>query len=61
MIDWIQAHWTDILAVWGGVVAIATVIVKLTPTQKDDAWLSYIVKVLDNFSVVNPNAPKAGK
>ncbi len=60
MIEWIQAHWTDILAIWGGLVAVATVIVKLTPSQKDDAWLAWIVKVLDNFSVVNPN-DKAGK
>jgi type IV secretory pathway component VirB8 len=55
MIEWFQAHWADILAIWGGVVALATVIVKLTPTKKDDAWLSWIVKVADNFSVVNPS------
>lgn len=53
-IEWIKAHWADILAIWGGIVAVATVVVKLTPTQRDDAILSWIVKFLDNFSVVNP-------
>lgn len=38
---------------FGTVVAAASIIVKATPTAKDDAVLAKIVKVLDLFSVVN--------
>jgi hypothetical protein len=54
MIDYITAHYQDFLAIVGAVVTLATLIVKLTPSQKDDAVLGYVVKFLDYFSVVNP-------
>ena len=54
VIPWITAHWTEILAAWGALVAAASVIVKLTPSQADDAILAKVVKVADWFSVVNP-------
>lgn len=38
---------------FGTVVAAASIIVKATPTQKDDAVLAKVVKVLDVLSVVN--------
>ena len=37
----------------GTVVAAASVIIKATPTQKDDAVLAKIIKVLDLVSIVN--------
>lgn len=45
-------HWTDILAVYGAVVAAASTIVKLTPSQSDDAVLAKVVGVLDFLSTV---------
>jgi len=53
MIDFITANWTNILAIYGAVVALATVIVKITPTTRDDEILGKIVAVLDVFSTVN--------
>ena len=50
MIEFIKEHWDDILAVYGAVVAICTVIVKYTPTKKDDDILAKIIKILDYFS-----------
>lgn len=50
MIEFIKEHWNDILAVYGAVVAICTVVVKYTPTQKDDDILAKIIKILDYFS-----------
>lgn len=58
MLDWIVNHWADILAIYGGVVALATVIVKLTPTTKDDTALAWVIKVVDYFSTVNPKIAK---
>lgn len=61
ILSWIQSHWDDLLAIYGGIVAVATVVVKLTPTQKDDAILAKIVKIFDIFSTVNPNGTEVVK
>ncbi len=58
IVHWINANWSNILAVYGAAVAFATIIVKITPSQKDDAILAKIVKFLDWFSTVNPNVKK---
>ena len=38
---------------FGTVVASASIVVKATPTQKDDAFLAKVIKVLDFVSIVN--------
>lgn len=50
MIAWILANWDNVLAVYGGVVAFCTALVKITPTTKDDDILGKVVKVADFFS-----------
>lgn len=50
MMAWILANWENILAIYGGVVAICTTIVKVTPSVKDDAILAKALKVIDYFS-----------
>lgn len=55
MISWLQANWKDVLAIIGGVVTVASIIVKLTPTQKDDAFLAKVIKVLSALSLFNPD------
>lgn len=47
---WILANWDNVLAVYGGIVAVCTTIVKMTPSVKDDAILGKVMKVLDFFS-----------
>lgn len=49
-IKWVVAHWEEIIALYGAIVAIATTIVKWTPSQKDDTVLAKIIAFLDNFS-----------
>lgn len=53
VINFIQAHYQDILAIIGAIVSIATIIVKITPTEKDDAILTKIVNILSKLSLVN--------
>lgn len=53
MIDYITTHCETILAWIGGIVSCASIIVKLTPTTKDDSVLEKIVNFLDYFSIVN--------
>ena len=50
MIEWITSHWDEVLAVYGGLVAVCTIVVKWTPTTKDDELMGKIVNVLDKFS-----------
>lgn len=47
---WLFAHWADILALYGGLVAVSTIIVKFTKTTKDDKLLNKIIKFFDMFS-----------
>ena len=51
--EWLQTNYVNILAVIGAVIPLASVIVKLTPTQKDDTILAYIIDVLQKFSLFN--------
>lgn len=53
--EWITVHWKDILAIIGGVVTVASIIVKLTPTQKDDNILAKVIKILAALSLYNPD------
>jgi len=62
VVNWISANWVTIAAVYGAVVACASVIIKITPTQADDAILAKVLAVVDFFSTVavkkvDPNAP----
>lgn len=59
--EWIQAHWKDILAIIGGVVTVASLIVKLTPTKKDDSVLAKIIKILAVLGLFNPDGSSIGK
>ena len=47
---WILANWDNVLAIYGGVVALCTTIVKMTKTPKDDAIMEKVLKVADFFS-----------
>ena len=53
MLDYIMNNTETILAWVGAIVSCASIIVKLTPTTKDDSVLEKIVNFLDYFSVVN--------
>lgn len=55
MINWIQANGKDILAIIGGIVTVASIIVKLTPTPKDNKVLEFLIKVLSAFGIFNPD------
>lgn len=62
ILAFIAAHYQDVFVAIGALVTAASAIVKLTPSQKDDAVLAHIVALLNHFSVFNPNGdPKAPK
>lgn len=59
--EWITQNWKDILAIIGGVVTVASIIVKLTPTPKDDTVLAKVIKVLAAIGLFNPDGSMIGK
>lgn len=61
MINWLFEHWNDVLAIIGGIVAVVSIIVKLTATEKDDTVWAKILKVLAMLSLVNPDGSVIGK
>jgi len=50
-------NWESILAIYGAIVACASVIIKITPTQADDAILAKVLSVVDFFSTVAVKKP----
>lgn len=59
--EWISAHWDDVLAIIGGVVLVVSTVVKLTATNKDDTVWAKVLKVLSALSLVNPDGSVTGK
>lgn len=47
---WLKANYDSILAIYGGVVAFCTAVVKMTKTPKDDAIMAKVLKVANFFS-----------
>lgn len=49
--EWILANWENVLLIISGVISVASIIVKLTPTPKDDAVLARIISFLKILSL----------
>ena len=60
-IDWITGHGAELLQALGAVVALATLIVKLTPTPADDTVLRQVIRVLSALSLCNADGSFVGK
>ena len=58
IILYIQNHWADILAIYTGLVTVASIIVKLTPNLRDDTVLLAIIKFVAKYLALNTNAPE---
>jgi hypothetical protein len=54
MITWLQAHWSDVVQIIIGTIGVASIIVKLTPTPKDDTILASIKNFISKFIALNP-------
>jgi hypothetical protein len=53
IINWVQANWANITTVIAYMIAIASIIVKLTPTLKDDDVLKGVIKFLGKYIALN--------
>lgn len=59
--EWIQANYHQCLEVFGAVVAVISLIVKLFATEKTQGVWAKILKVLASLSLVNPDGSLIGK
>lgn len=53
MLEFIVTNVDSVFTVIGYVVSAASVIVKLTPTTKDDSVLEKVINFIDYFSIFN--------
>ena len=53
VINWFQANWENIALAITSVVTTASVIVKITPTLKDDNFLKPIVAFIGKYIAIN--------
>ena len=60
-INWVVANWATVLQLISYVIAIATIIVKLTPTLADDNILLPIVKFIGKYLALNKNVSDADR
>lgn len=60
VIGYIQTNWADIVAIVTQVIGIASIVVRFTPTLKDDDVLKGIVRFLGKYVALNrPSSPNA--
>jgi len=52
---WILENWVTIVTIIGGIVSVASTIVGLTPTPKDDAILKAVREFLIRVSILKPS------
>jgi hypothetical protein len=59
MLEYVITHGETIFALIGALVSCASLIVKLTPTTKDDSILEKVINFIDYFSVFNTKKNQA--
>lgn len=59
LLDWLLANWqTTVLVVIGGIITVASAIVRATPTEVDDGIWFKILKFLELLSLNNKPVTK---
>lgn len=53
ILTWFQNNWTDIINLITALIAVASIIVRFTPTLRDDSILLTIVKFLGRYIALN--------
>lgn len=58
IIEWIVENWTNILAGFGGLVLVASIVVGVTPSTKDDSIMRKVIDIIDHISVLQTKESK---
>jgi hypothetical protein len=57
VIQYFQAHWTEIAQAIAAIIGAASIIIKLTPTVKDDNILLAIIKFIGKYIALDKYGP----
>ncbi len=52
--DWLLDHWDEIVLAIGALIIVARIIVRLTPTQRDDNVLAKVTRLLTKIGLHVP-------
>ncbi len=52
-VKWVVAHWEEITEVIAYIIAIASIIVKLTPNLADDAFMKKVIRFVGRYIALN--------
>jgi hypothetical protein len=58
MLDFIKEHYDELCIAFTALITFCSVVVKLTPTQKDDAMLNKVITFISYFSIIKPKDNK---
>lgn len=61
LIDWFKNNWAQIIQVVTSVIGVASIIVKFTPTLKDDNILLGVIKFLGKYIALNKSVSDADR
>ena len=50
---WVSTNWSTIVEMYLAAIGLASIIVKLTPTLKDDDALKWVIKFLGKYVALN--------
>ena len=53
VLEWVALHWMQIAEAYLAVVGVASLIIKITPTVKDDLWLKKYLRFTGKFIALN--------
>lgn len=54
VVNWVKDNWLQIISLVTSIIGTASIIVKLTPTTKDDDILNKIIAFLSKYIALNP-------
>lgn len=57
IVTWFQTNWFQIAQAIAAIIGAASIIVKMTPTLKDDTILLKIIKFVGKYIALNVNTP----
>ncbi len=53
IVTWVTTHWAEIAQAIAAIIGVASIIVKLTPTLKDDTVLQNIIAFVGKYIALN--------
>lgn len=53
IVTWVKLNWDNVIALYLAVVGVASIVVKLTPTIKDNEMLEKIIKFVAKYISLN--------